>query len=93
MSGIGSIVLQNLQNPAVKLQDGEQVKQEIKQRRMGVEPTRDAAETPPNSFEDCDQHRLIHTSIRYPRVTISQKGLTLQPGIVICGSMVWTRYL
>ena len=29
---------------------------------MGVEPTGDAAETPPNSFEDCDQHRLINTS-------------------------------
>jgi len=25
---------------------------------MGVEPTGGTAEAPPNSFEDCDQHRL-----------------------------------
>ena len=32
------------------------------QRRMGVEPTEDAAEAPPNGFEDRDSHRTTNAS-------------------------------
>ncbi len=35
-----------------------------KQRRMGVEPTRDRAERPPSRFEDGETHRGPYTSMR-----------------------------
>ena len=34
-----------------------------RQRRMGVEPTRDRAERPPSRFEDGETHRGPYTSI------------------------------
>ena len=35
----------------------------FRQRRMGVEPTRDRAERPPSRFEDGETHRGPYTSI------------------------------
>ena len=46
---------------------------------MGVEPTEDIAEMPPNGFEDRDSHRTTHASagednIAFNRVSRKQGG-------------------
>ena len=42
-----------------------------KQRRMGVEPTRDRAERPPSRFEDGETHRGPYTSTRYSGIDLT----------------------
>ena len=37
----------------------------LRQRRMGVEPTRSRAERPPSRFEDGETHRGPYTSMGY----------------------------
>ncbi len=43
--------------------EGRQEKQQGKQRCMGVEPTRDRAQRPPDRFEDGEAHRDPYTSV------------------------------
>src|SRR5437660_1660754 len=72
--GKGSIVLQNLQNHG--LNDIHPDGTEKKQRRMGVEPTRDRAERPPSRFEDGGTHRGPYTSICVPVFSHSPSRLS-----------------
>src|SRR6266536_6142996 len=50
-------------NSTIKLDRTQVTRHNERQRRMGVEPTRDRAERPPSRFEDGETHRGPYTSI------------------------------
>ena len=62
---MGSIGLPLLQNLWVKLHKHQHLNRSKRQRRMGVEPTRDRAERPPSRFEDGWELLLASSSDRF----------------------------
>src|SRR6266536_187710 len=50
-------------NSTIKLDRTQVTRHNERQRRMGVEPTRDRAERPPSRFEDGETHRGPYTSV------------------------------
>src|SRR6266487_3737999 len=86
----GSIVLQNLQNHGLKDKFSHPSSQH-RQRRMGVEPTRDRAERPLSRFEDGETHRGPYTSMF--RTTEQTRNMAYCAiGYTTCQDSVCTRF-
>src|SRR6184192_3405250 len=54
----------------------------MRQRRMGVEPTRDRAERPPSRFEDGETHRGPYTSISFSMPYCAMSLLSCQANLL-----------